>query len=191
MVPTSLAAALALFPGQGAAAEQLSAPDPARDVVSVRIDAGPDLQHIARRRPIRAHGDIVSLRALHAHERVIVRLGFRNIRETGHMWHTFVFATPGRRFTLDIDNQGSRVVDTSLNRCVDLKVRVRSAMDRMRVSVPRSCLDRPRWVRVGAETSTPSNRSDFHYDDALQRGRNDSNWLFEGPALGSRLHRAP
>ena len=94
---------------------------------------------------------------------------------------------------LELQHTGSRVryVDWTNEtrdtwpRCGGIEIRVNVIKDRVRVYIPRSCLNRPRWVRVGAQTDG------IGYDDALRRGRNDSNWLFDGPALGPRLSRGP
>lgn len=197
-ISASLAAALALFPGPGAAGETFFHQDPAGDVVSVAIDAGPNLEHIATLKPRRAHGDIVSMRSLHATRRVIVGLRFRNIKPTGDMSHSLVFRTDRARYFLQIEHTGGRVQFTffynesrdSIVRCGGLKIHVGVRTDRLGVSVPRGCLNRPRWVRVGGETYTSSGSGTFDYDDAMRRGRSDSNWGFEGPLLSPRLSRA-
>lgn len=197
-ITVGLAAGLALLPAQGAFGESFSRSDPVGDVVSVAIDAGPNLEHIATLRPGRAHGDIVSMRALHGDRRVIVGVRFRNIKPTGPMSDTLVFKTDRSRFSVQIDHTGRRVqsafvynesADTEV-RCPDLKVHVGVLTDRLGVSVPRGCLHRPRWVRVGGETSTFAGSGDFDYDDAMRRGHDDPDWTFVGPALGPRLHRA-
>ena len=185
---------LALLPVHGAAGEQVRAVDRARDVVAVRIDAGPNLEHHATLKPRRKHGDLVSLRAAYPDRHVIVDMSFRNIKPTGWMFHTVVLRTDSRRFGLDIEHTGRRVTTESLSGagrdgCERLQVRVKVGQDRMRALVPRPCLNGPRWVRVGAETSLGGRCGDFCYDDAMRRGRNDSDWGFVGPVLGPRLQR--
>lgn len=198
VVTAMLGAGLALFPGQAASGEAFFAQDPAGDVVSVAIDAGPNLEHIARLQPGRAHGDIVSMRSLHADRRVIVGLRLRNIKPTAWMTHGLVLRTDRSRYLLQLEHTGRRVRHVffynesaeSVIRCADLRIRAGITTDRLGVSVPRGCLSHPRWVRVGAETTSSSASGDFSYDDALRRGHNDSDWSFTGPQPGPRLHRA-
>ena len=185
---------VALLPVQGAAGEQMRAVDPPRDVVAVRIDAGPNLEHRAGLKPRRTLGDIVSLRAAYPDRQVVVDMTFRTIKPARRIFHTVALRTDDRRFRLDIEHVGRRVTDKTLwgagpDGCVELEVRVKVRQDRLRALVPRPCLNAPRWVRVGAETSTGGRCSDFCYDDALRRGRNDSDWRFVGPVLGPRLQR--
>lgn len=185
----------ALLPVQGAAGEQVRAIDPGGDVVAISIDAGPNLEHRATLKPRRKHGDLVSLRAAYPDLRVVVDMGFRNIKPAARMYHTVVLRTDSRRFRLDIEHVGRRVTDQTLwgagrDGCGRLEVRVKVDQDRLRALVPRTCLNGPRWVRVGAETSAGGRRcADFCYDDAMRRGRNDSDWRFVGPVLGPRLQR--
>lgn len=195
-ISASIAAVLTLLPQAGAVGETSFHPDPAGDVVSVAIDAGPNLEHIATLQTRRAHGDIVSMRSLHGHRRVIVGVRFRNIKPTGYMSHDVAFKTDRARYLLSIQHTGRRVQDVSFDKgdavtvhCGDLKIHVGVRTDRLGISVPRGCLNRPRWVRVGAETFTSPSSGDFDYDDAMRRGRRDANWGFVGPLLGPRLSR--
>lgn len=185
---------VALLPVQGAAGEQMRAVDPARDVVAVRIDAGPNLEHRAVLKPRRKHGDLISLQAAYPNRQVIVDMSFRKVKPTGRMFHTVVLRTESRRFRLDIEHTGRRVTSETLSGagrdgCTRLEVRVNLEHDRLKSLVPRPCLDGPRWVRVGAETYLGGRCGDFCYDDARRRGRNDPDWRFVGPILGPRLQR--
>lgn len=191
MTTMGLAVAVATSATPIASAERRTSADPRGDVVAVRIDWGPNLEHLATRRPSRSHGDIVALEARHTHDRVVAVLRFRDIRADGTMGHTVVLQTAERRRTVYLTTRGGSVLGTDTGRCDDLRSRVLIERDLVRLSVPRGCLDDPRWVRVGAETTTSAKRADFHYDDAQRRGHDDRDWGFEGPALGPRLHRAP
>lgn len=194
---TGMAAGLTLVPATSANAEVRRSLDPAGDVVAVSVDAGPNLEHVATRLPERRHGDIVSLRAAHAARNVFVGLRFRNIRTDENLSHEVVVRTPEARYSFSFTNHGRRVFDrfflneTTGNafRCGGFAADVAPGEHRLRVAVPRGCLGVPRWVRVGAETTSRNVNGHFHYDDALRRGEDDPDWHFGGPALGPRLHR--
>jgi hypothetical protein len=75
--------------------------------------------------------------------------------------HRIGLRTSGPDFELYTTTRGRRVLFTGLTdldipevlvTCNGLRVRVRAAKDFVRMSIPRTCLDRPRWVRVGALT---------------------------------------
>ena len=196
-VAAGLVACLPLLSVPGAAAEQTTASDPAGDVVRVRDDAGPNGNDtVARLRPERARGDLRRLHANHAHERVVMRLRYRDLNALGTVGNYYEFRTGRARFSLWIDwtrkhpdpvfgdfndDTHNIVVD-----CPGLTAENRPAEDRFRLDVPRSCLNNPKWVRVGAETWTGSG----YVDDALRRGRSVIGWQ-EGPVLGPRLARGP
>lgn len=170
--------------------------DPAGDVVEV-IDRNDDGQGFARLRPPWAHGDIRALRVDHAPRRVFVVLRFRNINPRVDTVQNLVFRTRQARFSLQVFHKGRRIDrfesalwnDTrgTIAACPGRRMGVNVAEDRVRVTVPRACIGRPRWVRVGASTWG------LGEDDALRRGRNDSDvdsYSSPPPALGPRLFRA-
>ena len=193
ILTVGLATSLTLLLPGGAVGELTNATDPPGDVVTVEIDAGPNLEHHATVRPTIAHGDIRTLHANHAHTRVFAGLRFRNINPDKWLAADFAFRTPQARFLLEFSYENGRVrwVDwynetrDAWPRCGGIEIRVNTSKDRIRVYVPRACLNRPRWVKVGAQADGRG------YDDALRRGRNDRDWLFDGPALGPRLSRGP
>jgi hypothetical protein len=58
-------------------------------------------------------------------------------------------------------------------RCAGLRHTIDYRTHTVRISVPRTCLGNPTWVRVGADTATWSEaREAYHSDDALRRGEN-------------------
>lgn len=191
-----LTACLTLTSTQGAVGQIMRATDPAGDVVEV-IDRNDDGQGFARLRPRWAHGDIRSLRVDHAPRRVFVAMKFRNINpRVADTVQNLVFRTGRARFNLQVNHTGSRIYrrDSTLWNetrgtfvgCPGRRMGVDLAEDRVRVTVPRACIGRPRWVRVGASTWG------LGEDDALRRGRNDSNvdsYSSPPPALGPRLFR--
>jgi len=197
-VTAGLAACLSLLSVQGAAAEQTNASDPGGDVVTVEFDAGPNGNDtVAKRHPARAYGDIRHMHANHTYDRVAVSLRYRDLTASlGRVGNYFEFKTGRSHFYLDFDHtrkhpdpQSEYFYNETQNTVVDcpgLTVAIERAEDRVRIGMPRSCLDNPKWVRVGAETWTGNG----YYDDALRRGRSVIGWQF-GPVVGPRLTRGP
>ena len=75
--------------------------------------------------------------------------------------------------------------------CNGLRHRIDYAANTVRISVPRRCLDRPRWVRVGAKTISlgVDRRGEvIRYDDALATGT-DGRATPSRITLGQRLQR--
>jgi hypothetical protein len=127
-------------------------PDATGDVGSSKDD-GPYV-----RTPSRAEGDVRSSAVSHARRRVVVTVAYRQLSQTtqitgqiarlrtnrGRVRDVVVYAQPG--------NWGGR---TSMEKPSGRRVKCRVGMsidyaaDRITVSVPRKCLGRPRWVRVG------------------------------------------
>ena len=182
---------------QTAVGEVMKRTDPARDVVQV-IDRNDDGHGFARVRPAWKHGDIRSLRVDHALRRVFVALKFRNINPRVDTVQNLVFRTGQATFSLQVWHKGrhidrfeSALYDDTRDRfvaCPGRRMGANAAKDRVRVSVPRACIGRPRWVRVGAATWGLGD------DDALRRGRNDdhvNSYASPPPALGPRLFRGP
>jgi hypothetical protein len=197
VITVGLTACLTLTSTQSAVGEVMERTDPAGDVVEV-IDRNDDGQGFARLRPRWAHGDIRSLRVDHAKRKVYVGLRFRNVNPKVDTTQNLVFRTGRATFSLRVYHTGRRIdrFESALWNetrgdfvvCPGRRMSVNVAEDRVRVSVPRGCLNRPRWVRGGASTWGRGE------DDALRRGRNDSNvdsYSSPPPALGRRLFRGP
>jgi hypothetical protein len=195
LVVGSTAAGLLASP-QAASAEGLRRTDPRRDVVAVEIDAGPNHEHVATVNERRKHGDIVSMRVRHRDRRVVVRLLFRRVADKREIGTEIGIRTEDARYVVNVSSIGEHdihvfILNLTENlsiQCANLGTRMSTERSVFRASIPRRCLDRPRWVRVGASTRTRARSADLHYDDALHRGRDDSDFHF-GPTLGPRLRR--
>ncbi len=137
------------------------------------------------------NGDITRLRAAHATHRVKARLKFRDLaKDVDHVRHSLRIRTDEKTFDVyAFANKGSWAGESLLvaNRemeCRGLQHHIDYAEDTVRVSVPRSCLSRPKWVRVGAGTdSFIDEAEEYRFDDALSTGEPGL------PALGRRLRR--
>lgn len=142
--------------------------------------------------PARRQGDITTIRVTHNPRLVRVTLGFRELRKAGSHTHWFVLAGP--RWTLDIFVQADRESWTG-NHLVyerseepDVRCRFSHRIDYRRntvqVTVPRTCLLNPAWVRAGAETGIEGGMHRF-YDKAPQRGGPYA----ASPPVGPRVYR--
>lgn len=188
----SLAAGVALLP-QVSSAQIWVGTDPRGDVVEVHAHAGPSGEDYGTVRPRWAHGDVRRLRVNHADSRIRASLKFRNINRRVYTSHDFVFRTRQGEWYLSFDHTGRRIEPFSrfwydetrdvMARCPRLRIGINVAEDRVRVSVPRGCIGRPGWVRVGARTWGRGE------DVALRRGRNSFNYSFPDPLLSARVFR--
>lgn len=140
-----------------AQAQQLERTDATGDVVL----RDPDSNAVSVE-PDWANGDIVGLRVNHGPHRVKARLTFDRLsRDVGAIFHHFEIRTPRQVYRPEVlTNEGEWQGDVELwtpsrlKECKGLKHDVDYAKDVVRVWVPRRCLGDPRWVRIGAATST-------------------------------------
>ena len=194
-IAVGLTACLTLTSTESAVGEVMTRTDPVGDVVEV-MDPEDDGQGFARLRPAWKHGDIRSLRVDHAPRRVYAALSYRNINPKLDTEQFLVFRTGQGQWSLSFNHTGSRIEPFSrfwyndardaIARCPRLRIDINVAEDRVRVTVPRGCIGRPRWVRVGAQTFGLGD------DDALRRGRNENNvdsYAAPPPVLSPRLSR--
>lgn len=157
--------------------------DPAGDVV--RRPVGSSAGTPA---PTQAHGDIVASRVVHARRAIWIQVRFRLLttRSNGN-FHLISIKTPWRTRTIALDAfpdhwEGSTTTTDGHGRVVACAVTHRINYDRSRVMlrVPRSCLGRPAWVRVGIR-STIAGSTYAYTDDARSTG-----WR-PGPVYGARI----
>ncbi|MET3961703.1 hypothetical protein ABIE44_001637 [Marmoricola sp. OAE513] len=177
---------------------------PASADSKVRSDARHDVRYVSRDDqgdfggrstaiPSRRLGDITSLRVTHGPRKITATLKFRALRKEGSHTHWFQLRTPRR--TVDVFLQadreswkGSRLIyelgDEDNEFSCRFSHRIDYRADTVTVVVPRTCLLRPAFVRVGAETMIESGGHRF-YDKAPQRGGPYN----AGPPRGPRVHR--
>ncbi|GAA1942545.1 hypothetical protein [Nocardioides marmoribigeumensis] len=167
-----------------ASAERYIHHDPAHDVRKVSVMSMGNDGFV--RAPHRKQGDYVKVKIWHQVRAVRVVGKFRRLDRVGQgliqivsirtpdgSERTFqVFAGPGMWKGVDSDEAGENCV---------VGHHVNYRRDRFSMRISRSCLDRPRWVKVGVGFIT-LNRRDLTADDAqLRKVRND---LTYSPRLG-------
>ena len=183
-----------------ALSDQMRRTDPAGDVTADDLSGDDPVLD-----PEWRNGDITQLRVRHRHYRVTARLNFVELtagRRQPWMYHTFRFLTSGGgglelSGTVGVNGGGRqgvwRLSDGRRVKCRGLRHTIDYQAETVRISVPRSCLGRPRWVRVGAKTSSFSEAQEvFRFDDALPTGEDatrDPTVPPDAPTFGPRLRR--
>lgn len=168
-----------------ASAEILRHRDPVSDVA--RSPIGSNAYVLA---PKVVQGDIVASRVAHARRAIWIRLRLRELTATTNGSFLRIGIASDRRYrAIEIDAfpghwTGQSVTTNSRGLVVACAVRHRIDYDRNLVTlrVPRTCLGKPRWVRVGLRLTTAGATYAF-VDDARASGY--STRLVYGP----RIHR--
>ncbi|GAB3851935.1 hypothetical protein GCM10028801_02240 [Nocardioides maradonensis] len=165
----ALAAALALTAGTSAAAGAAtwSHGDQAGDVT---YGSPPDFTQVHA--PDDTRDDIVALQVAHQPRNVTITLTLRGLPPRGHVLQTYL-QTPHRRY--ETFPQGSSTVvlrtDGPRGDCHVPHDTIDSTHFRIRLTIPRSCLGRPRWVRVSAlltEERQVDGTDRIYSDDAIR-----------------------
>ena len=206
---TVLALAVPLFavatPTQ---AQRLDRMDPAGDVFTLAdIEEGDDSYSVPA--PDQLHSDIVSTRFRHTNKAVRVRVNFADLHRrkdpvTGRrpgdfrVWATvktnegigrvveIAFNGPANPWTRpqmwSLKSVG-KMIPCRINHYIDF------VKDVVVLGIPRTCLSRPRWVRIGATSGVgvQDEAANFAFDDALRVGFDVNHPLREG--FTPRLYR--
>lgn len=124
--------------------------------------------------PAQENGDIVHVAVDHRRKKAIVEVRTRT-PITGPFGAHVELRTPGHRFALMWMRvpgmSGVELMDFNTHRddptvrCPGLKRKLVADRTALRLSVPRSCLDDPRWLRVGVSLTTFALYTDESYDD--------------------------
>jgi hypothetical protein len=161
-------------------------PDATGDVSSSKDD-GPFVKT-----PSRAEGDVRSSAVSHAGRRVVIAVAYRQLSQTtqitgqiarlrtnkGLVRDVVIYAQPGAwGGRTSMEKPGGRRVKCRMGTRIDY------VGDRVTVSIPRKCLGRPRWVRVGIGAVTFQDEVVFA-DDAMTNGA-----LGNYPVLGPVVRR--
>jgi hypothetical protein len=188
-----VAAGLTVASVAPASAESLTIRDKRGDVLLVPADAM-SLDD-ARPAPGMAHTDILRTVIRHGDKRVAVRIKLAELRKTRGFRlqgirvvtnesvrrNIAVGAWPGMaRGEADMSRPNGRTVN-----CDGLNHRIDYSRNVVTVSVPRSCLSNPRWVRVGIGTAWIKDSGDAYVDEALRAGTVSG----YGPKLSPRVRR--
>ena len=174
------AAALAVVALAGstapASAATWSVTDPAHDVHTYSYSADPPPCGTWTEEPVDENGstDITAFTVDHAKTRVVLTVEFRNLRKKGQHETSLALNAQGKRFSIDVrrartgapvrhsfwreskpepaDECGTTSVMGTGRTCHDLRVDLQPGLDTLTVSVPRTCLKAPDWVRAGLST---------------------------------------
>jgi hypothetical protein len=177
------------------------ATDVSQDVVNVQPDGSATLVNNPDYPP--AYSDITLLKALHRRHTIKARLymagsphGGYDIVKTYH----FEMRTGGVRYHMryeygDLDRGSDyalhkRGSDGNFRevRCDGLELEVSRKKQLIRWSAPRTCIGRPKWVRMGADTYQSEYDTGEHYDNALSTGEEVDEWQ-RHITVGPRLRR--
>lgn len=184
-------AAIVLAP-TAAHADRYTHADSTEDVLSgpVSSDSNP-----ATPEADRTNGDVISSRVIHKDRRVILRMRYRDLAGNDEInSHLFVIRTSKMKRYVSLvagaGFRGGKVVVSRPNgkrvKC-GVKRKIDYTANTATVKVPRSCLDNPRWVKVGMASVfyTGFDAEDTVYvDDARTNGT-----LGAGPALSPKVRR--
>lgn len=164
-----------------ASAQTLVHTDPAHDVVKTTYDG-------VVAAPTNKTADVVHVRFAHTSLRVTTTM---RVRHYGGSWEYYgAIRTPTREYVVFGTGSGTSK-DFYLTKpesetpipCRGFSARVRPAENSFRVSIPRTCLQRPRWVRMGLVYIVFGTSGDF-FDNSLRKGSG-----YDGLTLTARLYR--
>lgn len=188
----ALALALpALLAPVAAHAEKVVTEDAVGDAVSLAEEAFETIVPA----PDEAGVDIVRTGVAHGSKRLRVTVHYRAMRRDPFHLTFMAIATADSKFELVVERLGGKPIASIAGRredieCQGLKAQVDLGADVLTASLPTSCLDSPRWVRVGVaaiavseDTSTPEGVA-AHADDAHRAGE-----VRDRIALGPKVRR--
>ena len=203
-VTVALTRGVAVFALAGATLIALPAAAPARslDHKDARGDVttifGPSFDFIPA--PGQVNGDVLRTRFRHTNSRVRIRMRFLDLHKADDVRYQV-------RVTVRTNEGVAREIDLNFNpsywqgktKMIRLqpygeKVRcpIHSSVDDAKnvviIGFPRTCLKRPRWIRIGAigQADLREGASNNFLDDALKKGGVHE---YNGPALSPRLYR--
>lgn len=202
------AAALAALvaPTAPALAQSHVTHDAKRDVTHVTGDFDDETMTVD---PSRVEGDVTSLGVTHTRHRVYLALKYARLtRPSGDdlgFQQFSIKTSKHRRFELVLIASPDRVRAGRLfgrsngsgrAKCGGLQTHIDYGNDLVTASIPRSCLGKPRWVRVGGGGGTfavEEQGDDFSYsefiDDASRKGLSQDDFTF-GPRVLSGTRRS-
>lgn len=173
-----------------AQADRYSSADSVADIVSFPVSHGaPSTLAPA---PDRAQGDVVSSSVQHQRNAVVMRMQYRELDPSGAAGgHLFVIRTSRLARLVTVFTgpgywDGKVVTEDGLGRKVGCRVArsIDYVANTATVVVPRSCLGRPRWVRVGMAGLSFDSLDTVFADDAGSSGT-----VGDHPAYGPRVRR--
>ncbi|QCW50677.1 hypothetical protein FE634_10105 [Nocardioides dongxiaopingii] len=197
--------ALAPLSAVPAHADRWSDNEPVGDARTVTFDPEPEPCGTVTQRPS-PDGDIRRLAVRHTKTDLVLRLDVVGlprprsvfaeftVRTSRHDWLVTVdsFATGGPDVSIgrapdltdvEPDECGYITYTTGGSRCADTEARIDRSAGTVVATVPRRCLGRPEWVRVGADVQNIA--ADGSYDRWSPRGADNGDW--RTPVFGPRV----
>lgn len=159
-------ACLVLAISSVASAQTLRHTDPAHDVVKMKNDGS------VVAAPTNKTTDIVHVTFRHTSLRVITTMRLRDYGGSWEYYGTIGTATQ-QYYVLGTDSSTFFLSKAGTERpiaCSGLSVTIRPAKNTLRVSIPRTCLHRPRWVRMGLAYIVDGKGGVMFSDDGLHKG---------------------
>lgn len=176
----ALLATAALAVGPGVHAETWSHADARRDVVHIDTGVTPETSTPA---PEDVRSDITRLTVRHTAARVVVTTRLRDLGRGPFTLQVPLQTPTGGGVLFLVQSRDGRHLDVASGaveqpRCRGKRAEVDRAGDVIRIIAPRTCLDRPDWVRAGAlffdgDLLAVDEQQVIGYDDALQTGLED------------------
>jgi hypothetical protein len=164
--------AAAVLAPTAAEAKSYTSTDTANDVVDVTMPAGSTTPA-----PDRAEGDILATRVVHKARVVVLTMRFQQLTrgQTALHWYGIRTGKITRVAIMQSDaGHPGGVVRLFKPNGNKVSCRVGHVMDytakTATVKVPRSCLGRPRWVKVAMQEATPVSSSQIYVDDSRSKG---------------------
>ena len=146
----AVALPLALLMPATAYAEKVVTEDAVGDVLVFEGESFED----ALPAPEQTNIDVVRTAVSHGESRLRVRVQFRALEQQAYQFTIIGIATADAKYEISVERLGGKPV-ASLSRrrgdveCRSLKGQVDTSAGVLTASLPTSCLDNPRWVRVG------------------------------------------
>lgn len=194
-VSALLAAAALLVPVAAAApasAEMTVVQDPRGDVWAATMSLV-DEDFTVQRSDVQTNVDVRNVKIAHSARALKFWVRFVDLRRNQDMVAVdFMLRTPERRM-LAMTVSFDRATDTMLLRrngamvgCRDLRVELQVPQDELELDIPRRCLGRPEWVKVGGVTSTV----DLGFiDELIETGEEPESITAYGDLIGSAGYR--
>ena len=173
---------LMMASGSSAYADRWSHTDKRGDVAKLKFTRH-DFAVVAAPRDVTT--DITRLTVNHRAHRVVLRLQVRDLRRADSRGVVAIVKTPTERhFVIVQSSEFAFVGKQGPGRCAGLRKTFDYTANVVTIGIPRHCLGKPDWVRVGIQMSTTAdtfaNGDSEHFDDAL---RNRSTSFDERPTF--------
>ncbi|MGL5811178.1 MAG: hypothetical protein ACRCYQ_14650 [Nocardioides sp.] len=157
-----------------AGAERYTKRDRAGDAMKVDVDQDLALSPA----PGQKHSDVVRTTIDHRGTQMVADVRMRNLRKIGAtrgIELIVLVETNKKNFTVQAKRYGAKKAKVTVfkgqakRRCKAARITISAKRDLVRVSVPRVCLGKPRWVKVGVGVIGAETAKGVFFDDALRK----------------------